>query len=68
MTLKLNCPASENTEDMIIKIFSEFVGELVIADSTAAILPWKSIHRAKGSINKPTKAPTNSRLLRTYLN
>jgi hypothetical protein len=45
LTLKMNCPSPENAEDMILSIFGEVVEELVHADSTAAILPWKSIHR-----------------------
>jgi hypothetical protein len=67
--LKLNCPASGNAEEMILSIIlGDFVEELVQADLTAAILPWKSIYSAKGSINKPTKIPKNTKLLRTYTN
>jgi hypothetical protein len=54
MTLKLTCPASADAEETLVKLFSEFIGELTSADSTAAVLPWKSIHRANGSINKPS--------------
>jgi hypothetical protein len=39
ITLKLNCSASENAKETIIKLIREFVGELASADSTAAILP-----------------------------
>jgi hypothetical protein len=68
MTLKLNCPISNNSEETIIKLFREFLGELNSADSTVAILPWKLIHRSQGSINKPLEVPTNARDLRVYMN
>jgi hypothetical protein len=53
---------------MILKIFAEFVGELISADSTSAVLPWKSIHRTKGNIISSSNIPKNIKLLRTYLN
>jgi hypothetical protein len=68
LTLKINCPLSDNAEDMIITIFTEFVQELTTSDLTAAILPWKSIHRSKGSISKASDIPKNTKLLRPYLN
>jgi hypothetical protein len=67
ITLKLNCPSSGNAEETLLSLFSEFVDELVRSDETAAVLPWRSIHRSKGSINKPTEIPKNSRFLRTYM-
>jgi hypothetical protein len=68
LTLKINCPLSDNAEDTILSIFTEFVQELITSDPTAAILPWKSIHRSKGSISKVSDIPKNTKLLRPYLN
>jgi hypothetical protein len=68
LTLKLNSPTSENAKDIILNILGEFVEELVCTDSTGDILPWKTIHRTKSSINKLTKVPKNAKLLQTYLN
>jgi hypothetical protein len=68
LTLKLNCPASNNAEEMILSTFSEFVQELVGSDETAAILPWKSIHKSKKPISKATDVSKNIRLMRPYLN
>jgi hypothetical protein len=68
LTLKINYPSSDNAEEMILTIFSEFVQELINSDPTAAILPWKSIHRSKGSISKTSEIPKNTKLLRPYLN
>jgi hypothetical protein len=67
ITLKLNCPLSGNAEETLLSLFSKFVDELVRSDDTAAVLPWRSIHRSKGSINKPTEIPKNSLSLRTYM-
>jgi hypothetical protein len=68
LTLKMNCPASDDAESMLINILNQFIGELISADSTSALLPWKSIHRSKGNITKSADVPDNTRLLRTYLN
>jgi hypothetical protein len=68
LTLKINIPASGDPEEKIISIFSQFVGELVSADPSAAVLPWKAIHRSKGNISKMADVPENTRLLRPYLN
>lgn len=68
LTLKINCGASEDPEELLLNIFDEFVQELVRADSTAAVLPWKSIHRSKGNLTKSSDIPKTTRLLRTYLN
>jgi hypothetical protein len=48
---------------MLLNIFEEFVGKLVSADATSAVLPWKSIHRAKGNITKSSNIPKNTKLL-----
>jgi hypothetical protein len=68
LTLKITCPSSGDAEEMILAIFSEFIEELTNSDPTAAILPWKSIHRSKGSLSKATDVPKNLRLIRPYLN
>jgi hypothetical protein len=68
LTLKMKCPASENAEEMLINIIHQFIGELISADSTSAILPWKAIHRSKRHITKAAEVPNNTRQLRTYLN
>jgi hypothetical protein len=53
---------------MLVTIFNQFVGELVSTYSTAAILPWKSIHCSKGNILKASDALTTTRALCPYLN
>jgi hypothetical protein len=53
---------------MLLNIFKEFVQELVSADNTSVVLPWKSIHRAKGNISKYSEIPKNTKLLCIYLN
>jgi hypothetical protein len=68
LTLKMNCPASDDTESMLINILNQFIGELISADSTSALLPLKSIHRSKGNITKSADVPENTRLLHPYLN
>jgi hypothetical protein len=68
LTFKINCAASGDPEEMICNIFDEFVQELVQADDSAAVLPWKSIHREKDNLTKPSDIPRTTRLLRPYLN
>jgi hypothetical protein len=68
LTLKMNCPASDNTENKLISLFTQFIGELVSVDPTAAVLPWKSIHQSKGNLSKSADIPTDTRLLQPYLN
>jgi hypothetical protein len=68
LTFKINCAASDNAETMLLGIFEEFIDELTDADESASILPWKSIHRSKGSISKASEAPKNTKDLRIYLN
>jgi hypothetical protein len=68
VTFKMTCIPSDDAEKMILSIFEEFIEELTQADPTAAILPWKSIHRSQGSISKTSEVPKNTKALRTYLN
>lgn len=60
LTFKISCGASENAETMPLGIFEEFIEELIRADASSAILPWKSIHWSKGSILKASDAPKNT--------
>lgn len=68
LTFKMTCTPSDDSEAMLISIFEEFIEELTQADPTAAILSWKFIHHSKGSINKSSEVPKNTKALRTYLN
>jgi hypothetical protein len=68
LTLKLNVEASDDLEKKLLQLFAEFAGELISANSTSAVLPWKSIDRNKAHITKSSDIPINTKLLRTYLN
>lgn len=68
LTFKITCASSDNAEKTLLDIFEDFIDELIRADTSAAILPWKSIHRSQGSITKASSAPKNAKALRVYLN
>jgi hypothetical protein len=64
----MTCTSSSDSEAIILNIFEEFMDELIRADDMAAILPWRAIHRSKGSLTDSENAPKNVKALRTYLN
>jgi hypothetical protein len=67
LTFKMFCPPCEDVEAYILNAINEFVADLVKADPTAAVLPWKSIDRSKTPLTKKSDVPKSIKLIRPYL-
>ena len=67
ITLKLQVEASERPQQEVLKSIKAFTKEILRADKTAGILPWKTENQHKNVIKKANDLPDNAYDLRDYL-